>query len=470
MSETSLACEYADAPLRDRRLNARLMRIVAALEAHPDLSFPRAMGNDGELEGFYRFVGNEKVTLAELVEPHVRATVERGRAEGEVLVVHDTTDFRFRGEAAREGLGTVNRNDQGFLGHFALALSADGERRPLGVLGVEAWTRDKPTPTMLLKRGQVDYKGARALTSEEARWGRLVETVEATAAASGPLIHLMDSEADNYDLLAKLVGNGRRFVLRLCYDRVLAQPLLPPEAPRKTKAFIAARPVVCERTVRLARRRAGKTKYSKRTPPRAEREATLAFRAAAVTLQRPPYCTASPPTLTLNVVGVTEVDAPAEVEPVEWVLLTTESIATEADVLRIVDYYRARWVVEEYFKALKTGCAFEKRQLESLDSLLRALGIFVPIAWSLLRLRALSRTDPDAPAGTVLTPLQQEVLKRDRRTRTLPQTTARDALLAVARLGGHLRSNGEPGWQTLGFGYNRLLALEEGFRLAIEEM
>src|SRR5512138_2729025 len=122
MSETSLACEYADAPLRDRRLNARLARIVTALEVHPDLSFPRAMGSDGELEGFYRFVGNEKVTLAELVQPHVRATVERVRPEGEALVVHDTTDFRFRGEAERDGLGTVNRYDQGFLGHFALGL------------------------------------------------------------------------------------------------------------------------------------------------------------------------------------------------------------------------------------------------------------------------------------------------------------------------------------------------------------
>ena len=42
----------------------------------------------------------------------------------------------------------------------------------------------------------------------------------------------------------------------------------------------------------------------------------------------------------------------------------------------------------------------------------------------------------------------------------------RDALLAVAKLGGHIRNNGEPGWLVLGRGYDELLTLEVGFRLA----
>ena len=37
--------------------------------------------------------------------------------------------------------------------------------------------------------------------------------------------------------------------------------------------------------------------------------------------------------------------------------MTTEPIDTVEQVLRIVDWYRARWVIEEFFKALKTGCA-----------------------------------------------------------------------------------------------------------------
>jgi hypothetical protein len=46
-----------------------------------------------------------------------------------------------------------------------------------------------------------------------------------------------------------------------------------------------------------------------------------------------------------------------------------------------VDCYRGRWTIEEYFKALKTGCQYERRQLETAHSLLNALAILAPVAW-----------------------------------------------------------------------------------------
>lgn len=47
--------------------------------------------------------------------------------------------------------------------------------------------------------------------------------------------------------------------------------------------------------------------------------------------------------------------------------------------------------------------------------------------------------------------------------------TAGADLLAVARLGGHLRSNGDPGWLVLGRGYQDLLMMTAGYRLALEQ-
>jgi len=82
-----------------------------------------------------------------------------------------------------------------------------------------------------------------------------------------------------------------------------------------------------------------------------------------------------PPSLCVNVVYVWEVNAPPGEDPVEWRLITSEPIDTLAQVLRVVDIYRTRWLIEEFFKALKTGCAYEKRQLESLQTLLVALAL-----------------------------------------------------------------------------------------------
>ena len=61
-------------------------------------------------------------------------------------------------------------------------------------------------------------------------------------------------------------------------------------------------------------------------------------------------------------------------------------VETAEQAATVVDHYRARWVIEEYFKALKTGCAIEKRQLMTYEGLTRALAIFVPMAWHLLAL------------------------------------------------------------------------------------
>jgi hypothetical protein len=56
-----------------------------------------------------------------------------------------------------------------------------------------------------------------------------------------------------------------------------------------------------------------------------------------------------------------------------------------AEIAFVVDCYRGRWIVEEFFKALKTGCQYERRQLES------AHGVD-PVPWSLSGLRVQAAT------------------------------------------------------------------------------
>lgn len=113
---------------------------------------------------------------------------------------------------------------------------------------------------------------------------------------------------------------------------------------------------------------------------------------------------------------------------------------------------------------MKTGCQFERRQLESAHSLLNALAILAPVAWRLLLLRHLARAEPTSPAATALTTKQLEVLRPVSKKPLRPKPNARDAMLAVAALGDHLKSNGDPGWLVLGRGMHDLLLLELGWR------
>uniref|UniRef100_UPI001F5881B8 transposase n=1 Tax=Anaeromyxobacter sp. SG64 TaxID=2925409 RepID=UPI001F5881B8 len=201
---------------------------------------------------------------------------------------------------------------------------------------------------------------------------------------------------------------------------------------------------------------------------RRERSATLSVTACSVTILRPSHLGARvPERLRLNVVRVREKNVGRGIDPVEWRLVTTEPVETAEDVAAIVDAYRARWVIEEFFRALKQGCAYEKRQLESKHALLNALAVFTPIAWQLLALRQLSRDDADLPADRVLSPLKLMLLQRHPDVKLREEPTIRDAMLAVAKLGGHIKNNGEPGWQVLGRGYEDLLLLERGAALAL---
>ena len=71
------------------------------------------------------------------------------------------------------------------------------------------------------------------------------------------------------------------------------------------------------------------------------------------------------PRLRVSVVRVWESDPPPGVEPLEWVLVTSLVVTDAADALQIIAYYEKRWIIEEYHKCLKTGCAMEARQLET---------------------------------------------------------------------------------------------------------
>jgi hypothetical protein len=103
-------------------------------------------------------------------------------------------------------------------------------------------------------------------------------------------------------------------------------------------------------------------------------------------LKRPAYLKDPvPETLTLNVVHVIKPHPPTGEPAVEWLLFTTLPVDSETQVATVVDNYRARWTIEEFNKAIKTGCAYESREFQTLHALLKTLAISLPIACELTR-------------------------------------------------------------------------------------
>jgi IS4 transposase len=453
--------EYSDVDLGDKRRGDRLRLLVEALVAEPSRSFPEVLGDGAELEAAYRFLSNDEVTPEGVLSGHHRETAKRCRERKEVVVAHDTTDFAFKG-SNRRGLGRLRGSrEQGFFAHISLAVSADDWREPLGVLAQETWTRDKALKNKAGREWRRQHEDREPL-----RWARCVDAVEQLL--PGPVIHVMDREADLYDLLVKLVEDQRHFVIRSRHDRKLANKPVAHEPAMLDE--LRASPIRAQRVVQVAARaRALFPDGRKIHPERDARTATLGIRSIEVEIRRPRNVPLHyPAKIRLNIVSADEIRPPAGEAPISWSLWTTESITTVRDLERIIDLYRCRWRIEEYFKALKTGCAIEKRQLESLHALLNALAVYLPIAWRVLRHRTIADTDGNRRAATLLSDLQLRILRSKLGERFPTKPTVADALLAIAAIGGHLRRNGDPGWQTLARGYERLLTLEEGAQLVAE--
>jgi hypothetical protein len=454
--------------LGDPRRMRRLMQTLKKLSTDPQATLPEAMGSEAELEGAYRLLNSEHVSFEALNEAHARTTAAKAREAGRVLAIHDTTTCEFA-HADAEQVGYLNTGKAGFMAHYSLIVRADGSRRPLGVTHLEPIFRSR-APARAKANGWRSRKRSGPQTvgkenRESTRWFRGFDKTSAHLDGC-EVIHVADREGDNYELFARAVQSGQRFVIRA---RVLERRVEVEDGARcKLAEAVQNRDGVLTREVPLSSRKAGATpRWSKAHPPRTERVAQLKFSATRVVLERPRYHdTQLSASIELNVVHVVEPKPPPGEPAVEWVLYTTEPVATAAEVEAVVDAYRTRWLIEECNKALKTGCRYEQRQFESRNALLTLLAMTLPIACELLWLRASARAQPDRPAREVLTPVQIQILTVLGSRKLPPAPTVHDALWAVAALGGHLKNNGEPGWLVLHRGMVKLTAYEEGWTAA----
>jgi hypothetical protein len=455
-----LSEEFSSAKLGDPRRSRRLMKVFDSAVRCAGESLPRQAGvNSSELEATYRLLGNENIEPEQVLAAHQDRTAERAVAFDEVVVAHDTTSFEFKGESSREGLGPLCGQGQGMYAHYSFALSRSGE--PLGVLGLRVWRRG-PQPKVKLHPRDRRLDEDR----ESLRWHEGVHEVAERLEGKSQAIHVMDREADSYELLADLLEHEQRFVVRVSHNRLLGEG--DPGGNTHLYAAMAGTEVLLEREVRLSPRAKPKGSRAQRVAPaRAGRVASLRVRAGSFKIARnrdlPAFL---PDSLDLNFVEVIEEHPPEGTTPVLWRLVTREPISTADEVAAVIDLYRMRWTIEEYFKAIKTGCNFEKLQLETGRALVMALTIYSAVAWRLLLVRWMQRERPDAPASLVVTPTQLLLLGRQMKKVHRPwpeRPSCRDALLAIAAIGGHIPNNGMPGWQVLGRGFHALLLMEVGW-------
>lgn len=456
--------EMAETDLGDERLNRRLNRILSDLARQPTLSIPAACGGYKETAAAYRFFDNDKVDFRGVLQPHVESTHARVAAQPIVLMVPDTTEVDLtRLEQQVKGTGPLDGGARrGVLLHAIHTFTPDGT--PLGTIDALPWARDDDAPPNANKtRGQ---QRAEPIEEKESyRWLMAMRRVRAEAARcpATQVVFVADSESDIYDVIAEGMEGPRTadWIIRSCQDRALVDDLEDRDVRDSLREELLAAPELERRTITVRGRTAKVACEDRgRRQPRASREATVAVRAVAVTLRAPERSAGQLAEVTVNAVLVTEVDPPADDVPVEWLLLTSLPIDTVDQVRLVIQYYSTRWMVELFFRVLKSGCRVEDRRFEDLERLLPCLAVYLIVAWRVLFLCRLGRSCPEMSCEAVFEPAEWKsvyvVVRREPPPKRAPRL--QEMIRLVAQLGGYVnrKRDDEPGPQTVWLGLQRL--------------
>jgi hypothetical protein len=441
--------EFARAELGDPRRTQRLVKIARGLAASPGGTLPQAFPHWAELKAAYRLLDHPAVSYEQILAPHRERTRAACREPGEYLFIEDTTLLDYSGHPAAPELGAIGDGQgRGFELHSNLAVRIEGwnlQQRPEGVIvGLLGQQCDRPRAR---PPGETEAQRWRRPRKSQ-RWATALQ--EAGAPPAGcQWIYLADRESDFYEPIHTCQQHGIDFVIRARHDRRLA------EAAGHLQEVLARAAVLGQTPVELRAR-----------PGQAARTARVEIRAVRVDLDGPWRPGGWQPPLTgIRAVEVREVHAPEGVkEPLHWVLLTSLPCSSWAAVQRVVGRYAARWWIEEYHKALKTGAGVEDSQLERGYRLEALIAVLAVVAVRLLSTKLLARSRPEGLAAVEGFGPEALALLEKKWGRPQGGWTNQSVVIATARLGGFLarKRDGLPGWQTIWRGWQRLMWMCEG--------
>jgi hypothetical protein len=408
---------------------------------------------------FWRFLSNRAVTTKEIVCHAVTLTAARA-AGRDIVVVQDTSELALGGRRAQaNGYGPVGKGGalRGLLLHAGLALEV-GTGALIGLTDAQVWNRDE---------GAVSPRRSRATADKESqRWLDTTAQASRELAAASSITVISDRESDIYEHFACRAANTH-LIVRACQNRkIKAQSedalLFPfidslPEAGRfKTKIPAA--------------------------PGRKAREAELVLRFAPVTLCKPQNGSARdlPNTIALTLVDVREFSKPQDGEPIHWRLLTTRPVTSPVEACRIIDLYRMRWAIEEFFRALKTaGFDIEGADIGKPQVMIKFVAAAAVAAVTVMQLVKARDGTTDQQLSDAFAPEDQPILEAvsvrlegqtARQKNPHPKGSLAFAAWVIARLGGWTGYYGKPGPQVMRRGLDDFRRIKFGTTLRLKDV
>jgi hypothetical protein len=433
----------------------------AALVARPGSCIRRLAGTRAREIQFTRFLRNGSVTATEMAAHAAERTAARA-AGRDVVVIQDTSELALGGRRAKaNGYGPVGKGGalRGLLLHAVLAVDA-GTGGVLGLVDAKVWNR---------KGGKVTDRRSRKTSNKESqRWLDGTMRAGEVLAAATHITGVSDRESDIYEHFARRPDNVD-LIVRACQNRKIETD----DADQVNLLFdhVDSLPEQGRFEVKIPA-----------APGRKARTTELAVRFSRVVLRKPLHGAAPdlPATIVLTMVDVRETSTPQDGKPIRWRLLTTHAVTNLGEARRIVDLYRMRWTIEEFFHTLKTaGFDIEAADIGDPKVMIKFVAAATVAAVTVMQLVKARDGTTDQGLADAFDPADQPILEA--LSAQLEGKTARQknphlrgslafASWVIGRLGGWTGYYGKPGPQIMRQGLDDFQRIKYGTTLRFENV
>jgi hypothetical protein len=449
--------EFRHMDLNDGRLLERFMVTAQLLATHPLDNINKACGSWATSKGAYRLFDNPKLEAREIFESHQTETRTRVQGHPLVFAIQDTTFLDFDSHPKTKGLGSIGKaygkkDKLGLILHPTLMVTEKG--LPLGLMSFSCWARPPRAKMEKNEKRRQSYR--KGLNERESRKWLLAARETTQNLPNGTrIITIGDRESDMFELFHECMSSGQGFVIR---SRVNRRTQRNKYRTNKMWEFLEKLPPAGTSIIEIP---------AQQGRPARKARVEITFHPITTPLRENLRCGrhrhvhGMPNEISFFAIKLIEIDPPTDEEKLDWILVTSEPIATLEEALEKIEWYRLRWQIEVFFRILKSGCRAESSRLAAADRLQKYMTLMAVIAWRIFFLDHVARQTPNAPCTQVLTDDEWKALYcRIHRSSELPQKqpTIHEAIRWIARLGGFLgrKGDGEPGplvlwrgWQVL---------------------
>ena len=467
---------FGQAKFRHKRKTDRLVAIAATVAMHGSWTTPVQFRTDAEAKAAYRLFNSKIVTHAAVTAPHRQRVIGQARVSvNPLLFIHDDTALDFSRRHALEGIGPIgNGKGRGLMAHTCLMSDAVTN----GIVGVahqEIWARpeepivhpDNWHDMPVLDQRKWLKRERRRLAKERkiANGGRTEAQVwEETISSVGPCpsgqiwVSVGDRGADVYSHFQQCLSMNWHCLVRLKHDRAI-------DGGDHAITSVRSLSPMARHVVTIDGLPEPDESDGTETARSKSKTFVLNVSWESVSVKRPRGSGNDVvPSIACHIVRAWNEPKDGE-DKVEWILISTLPVLNAEDAVTRLNWYKRRWLIEDFHKALKSGCKVQRSQIRTLDALLPLIGMCTVVAMRLIQMRDDARANPEQTVEESEETIQVLAAAIGKPPETL--RTKHGFLRGVAMLGGFFgrKCDLQPGWMTIARGWYDLQTLLRGFEI-----